>query len=147
MLKGRPNDATALWLRGRCWIKLQQEQNGLDDFKQAVIISPNSREYRLSLAELLRQQGDNSDALKYYLELAQEKDFDSHVLLGLEKCLQDAGEPAEAERTLRLLIELQPKSALALCGWFPSRNRVSRSKSFASSIRSSLRTKRAESFR
>ena len=114
IIKHEQNDAAALWLRGRCWIKLQQENKAIDDFKQAISVSPSTWEYRLSLAELLQQQGFNSVAMNYYRELVQEKQFDSQILLGLARCLQEAGELAEAARTLKFLLELQPKSVMAL---------------------------------
>jgi len=114
ILKRKPEHSGAIWLRGKCWVKLQQETRAIEDFKRAVSLSSGSVQYRLSLAELLRQQGFNADASKCFRELVLEKHFDTEILVGLSRCMQDATEYSEAERTLMFLLELRPNCPAAL---------------------------------
>src|SRR5262249_41078391 len=51
LLQARPNDPPALSLRGRAWLKLQQEDKGLSDLAQAIEGEPTSVQIRLSLAD------------------------------------------------------------------------------------------------
>jgi tetratricopeptide (TPR) repeat protein len=114
MLERRPDDPGALWLRGKCWVKLQLEARAIDDFRQAVRLSPTTWEYKLSLAELLQLQGYNAEATSLYRELIQEKQYDARILIGLSRCLHDAANLEEAKRVLDFLIELKPESYIAL---------------------------------
>src|SRR6476660_1436292 len=56
LLQRQPDDAQGLWLRGRAWWKLQQEEKALDDLQRAVERDPAAHEVRLTLAELLHKQ-------------------------------------------------------------------------------------------
>ena len=114
ILKGDSTNSMALWLRGRCWAKLQKESMAIADLERSVALSPRVLKFRLSLAELLQQQGYNHLATGHYRKLIEEKHFTPEVMIGLSRCQAEAGETAEAERTLQNLIQRYPSSSSAL---------------------------------
>ena len=114
ILKVDTANSTALWLRGKCWAKLQKESMAIADLERSVALSPRVLKFRLSLAELLQQQGYNHLATGHYRKLIEEKHFTPEVMIGLSRCQAEAGETAEAERTLQNLIQRYPSSSSAL---------------------------------
>src|SRR5262245_9194734 len=44
ILERQPGHAQALWLRGRAWVRLQQEERARDDFEQALNREPDAHE-------------------------------------------------------------------------------------------------------
>jgi tetratricopeptide (TPR) repeat protein len=147
ILERQPDHSYALWLRGRAWVRVQQEDKALDDFEHALNSEPQAFEIRLSLAELLHKLGHIRQALAHYEQLHDSRPDDERVVVALGQCWQEEGQldlsrellddglkgrpdsllvlvergrlalrmgqPADAERSLRQAVALQPDHATA----------------------------------
>lgn len=114
LLDLRPAHAQALWLRGRAWVKLQQEDKAHEDFDEAVQRDPSSAEFRLALAELLLQQGELRQAVAHYELLHRQWPDDERMTLGLARCRHDEGRMTLARELVDGLLASQPRLVPAL---------------------------------
>jgi tetratricopeptide (TPR) repeat protein len=114
ILQGQPDHAQGLWLRGRAWIRVQQEDKALEDLQSAMEHDPASVEVRLTLAELLHKQGHVRQAEAHYEFLRSQRPDDARVVLGLAHCRQEDGELKVARLLLDELLKKQPKLVAAL---------------------------------
>jgi tetratricopeptide (TPR) repeat protein/cytochrome c5 len=114
ILKRQPEQARALWLRGRAWVQVQQEEKGQDDLERAVQLEPQAAVIRLSLADLLHKLGHVQKALTHYEKVCREGSTDTRVALRLAHCLQDQGRLNDAREVLDWLLAAQPDSIAGL---------------------------------
>jgi tetratricopeptide (TPR) repeat protein len=114
ILERQPDHAQSLWLRGRAWIKLQQEEKAERDLVRAARLDPESGLIRRSLAEALHREGFVRAALAEYASLAQTKTVDSQIVLGLAHCYEEENQLAAAREVLEELLQQQPKLVAAL---------------------------------
>jgi tetratricopeptide (TPR) repeat protein len=114
ILNRQPAHAQALWLRGRAWVKLQQEPQALEDFSQALRTEPASFEIRLSRADLLHKLGHVRDADSIYSQLWHERPQDARVVLALGHCRQEEGLQDDARNVVDDLLKSQPNLVAAL---------------------------------
>jgi tetratricopeptide (TPR) repeat protein len=114
ILQREPRHARALWLRGRTWVKLQQEPQALDDFQQALDSEPDASEIRLSLADLLLKLGHVREADAHYRRLLAELPGEERVVLALARCRQEAGRSEDARKLVEALLQSRPHFVSAL---------------------------------
>jgi tetratricopeptide (TPR) repeat protein/cytochrome c5 len=114
ILERQPGHAHALWLRGRAWVRLQQEDKARADFEQAVSAEPEAFEIRLSLAELLHKLGYVREAIAHYERLHPRRPDDERVTVALAHCWQEQGQLDDARGLLDALLTGRPDSLAAL---------------------------------
>jgi tetratricopeptide (TPR) repeat protein len=114
ILEREPAHARALWLRGRTWVKLQQEPKALDDFQQALEHEPDAAEIHLSLADLLHKLGHVREADGHYRRLLAELPGDPRVILALAHCRQEEDLRSDARKLVETLLAARPQSVPAL---------------------------------
>jgi tetratricopeptide (TPR) repeat protein len=114
ILERHPHDARALWLRGRAWVRLQQEPRGQEDFERAIAIEPEAHEIRQSLADLLHKLGRVREAMQLYEMLRTKRPDDERVISALAHCCQEQGRLDDARRLLDSLLERKPHSLAGL---------------------------------
>src|SRR4029078_8735674 len=79
ILNRQPGDARALWLRGRAWSHVQQEEKARDDFERALQHEPEALEIRRSLADLLHKLGFTREAISHYQQVHEWRPGDERV--------------------------------------------------------------------
>jgi tetratricopeptide (TPR) repeat protein len=109
ILERAPGDPQGLWLRGRAWMKLQQEERARRDFLQAAERDPESIEIRLSLAEFFDHEGYPREAASEYEKVLQKQPQESRAVIGLARVLQDMAELSQSAQILDELIQVQPQ--------------------------------------
>lgn len=113
ILERQPDHAQALWVRGRAWIKLQQENKAQGDLSQAIELEPQSAPIRLALADFLYSQGYVRTAIDQYAAVLDAKPGDESALVGLARCYEDEAQLAAARELLDAWLELKPSSLAA----------------------------------
>jgi tetratricopeptide (TPR) repeat protein len=114
ILERHPNDARALWLRGRAWVRVQQEEKAQDDFERAVEIEPEAVEIRLSLAELLHTLGYVRQAIEHYERLRERRPHDERITLALAYCCQEQARLDDARGLIDALLARRHDSVAGL---------------------------------
>ena len=114
ILERQPGHAYALWLRGRAWVRLQQEDKAREDFEQAVDREPEAFEIRLSLAELLHKLGYVREAIAHYERLRSGGRMMSASPSALAHCWQEQGQLDDARGLLDALLTGRPDSIAGL---------------------------------
>src|SRR5262245_61108737 len=100
ILDRQPNHPFALGLRGRAWVRVQQEDKARDDFEQAIQMEPEAYETRLLLADLLHKLGHVRQALEHYEQLHDRRPDDERVVVALAQCWQEQGQLDHARGSL-----------------------------------------------
>src|SRR5262245_10866040 len=114
ILEHQPDNAYALWLRGRAWVRVQQEDKARDDFEQAIQIGPQAYEIRLSLADLMHKLGYVRQAMPHYQQLHDRQPNDERVVVALAHCWQEEGQLDHARELLDDSLKAQPDSLTLL---------------------------------
>ncbi len=114
ILSQHPDDARALWLRGRALLEMQFEDRARQDFEDALKAEPNSFAIQLSLAELLHKMGYVQLAIDHYQTLQKLRPDDKRILLSLAHCYQEQSQCAKAVEVVERVLESQPDSVDAL---------------------------------
>jgi Tfp pilus assembly protein PilF len=114
ILQRQPELARALWLRGRAWVHVQQEEQGQRDLERALELEPQAAVIRLTLADLLHKLGHVQKAQTHYEQLWLEGHADARVALQLAHCQQEQGRLKEAREVLDALLVAQPDSVAGL---------------------------------
>jgi tetratricopeptide (TPR) repeat protein len=108
MLQLQPASARALWLRGRAFAKLQQEEKGLEDLREAVRLEPTAGEIRLSLADLLHNEGFVHEAEAHYQPLLSQGANYARVRVALAQCWTEDAHLDDAAQLLDRLLARFP---------------------------------------
>ena len=114
ILEREPNHARAFWLRGRAWVRLQQEEQAREDFQRALEIEPGAFAIRLSLAELLHKLGHVREAIAHLERLHDDRPDDEAVLIALAHCWQEQAALDHAKALLERLLARNPHSYAGL---------------------------------
>ncbi len=114
ILKRQPEDARALWLRGRARIEMQQEELALHDLEQAVKSAPNVIEIRRTWADLLHKLGYVRKAIEQYELLILGQPHDERTSLALAHCLQEDAQLSKAIELVDAVLVRQPQSVVGL---------------------------------
>jgi tetratricopeptide (TPR) repeat protein len=104
ILERQPDHANALWLRGRAWVRLQQEEKAREDFERAADAEPEAFEIRVSLAELLHKLGYVREAIPHYERLLERRPDDERVIVALAHCWQEQARLDDARELLDNLL-------------------------------------------
>ncbi len=114
ILQRQPDDARALWLRGRARVEMQQEDLARDDLEHAVKGAPNAFEIRRTWADVLHQLGYVREAIAQYELLLRREPNDEHASLALAHCYEEDARLSAAIELLDDLLVRQPKSVAGL---------------------------------
>jgi len=110
------DDARALFDRGLAAYKADRDEEAIEDFKQAVQLSPDFAEahYRLGLAYNATKQTEEADkafaeAIKAYEKITKQepKNSDAYYFLGL--CYEKLGKYDEAVKALKEAVKNSPE--------------------------------------
>lgn len=114
-----PGSAVAHFWRGLVRELAQGAAGRSDaDYRRAVDLAPDRREFRLRLAVALSLSADTrAEARGLFERLAAESPDDPAAVYGLGRCLLDLGEPAAAVAPLRRAAELTPADGGALAAF------------------------------
>jgi tetratricopeptide (TPR) repeat protein len=112
--KRDPDSAEAHLLQGVIEQLRQARQEALGSFRRALEIDPEHDEARMHLVDLLLEMAQGGEALPHARYLQQRQPDNVILLVYLARCLDLAGEQAEAEKTLDRVLELDPRHAAAL---------------------------------
>lgn len=110
---GPDTGLSSAWLNyAECLINLERTNDALDAVSAAWVICGSSNEYRdksrAQLDRVLAQTGDLGAAAEYVSRRAQESGEESSFLRrALGKAFLDSGQPGQAEKHLRIALELQ----------------------------------------
>src|SRR5947207_1681278 len=104
MLQRQPTSAQGMWLRGRAWARVQQEDKALVDLREAVRLEPAAREIRLSLADLLHKQGFVREAETHFELMRRDHLTDARLSLALAQCCEEDALLDDADELLAELL-------------------------------------------
>lgn len=115
-LKLVPDDAQALYLRGRVWELAHAYQKAAEDYARVLEIDAGRDDARLRLASVLLEDGKAKDALPHLEELRRRRLDDPEVLVRLGFAWNLLGKTDEALTVLNAVLEKDPEHPRALTG-------------------------------
>src|SRR5262249_35408470 len=93
-----------LWLAD-VWQRCDRWQAAADEYRRILQIDKHCHEAHVKLAENLLRLNDVDEALDHYLQCLAQNADDEYPLLGAARCRRRQGQPEDAERRLRRLLE------------------------------------------
>jgi tetratricopeptide (TPR) repeat protein len=93
-----------LWLAD-VWQRCDRWQAATDEYRRILQIDGNCHEAHLKLAENLLRLNDVQGAFQQYQQCLAQNADDENVLLGAARCRRRQGEPEDAERRMRRLLD------------------------------------------
>jgi tetratricopeptide (TPR) repeat protein len=113
-LEKDPRAVQALVWRGEVYERLNNKENALSHYRQAVDLDADHFDARLHLARALLQANQAPQASGHFERLQQAQPDHPGVLLGLAQCRLHDGRPNEAAALLDHCLELHPDNMEAL---------------------------------
>jgi tetratricopeptide (TPR) repeat protein len=110
----QPKSAEPLIRRGQLFSRLHHFEKAETDYRQALLLEPDSLLAGLHLAGLLDARTRSGEALPYYESLRRRFPDEPRILMGLGHCYLQLGRPDDARQVLDHLMELYPDEGLAL---------------------------------
>jgi predicted Zn-dependent protease len=114
LLRQQPASATALMCRGQVAEAVEQLDEALSDYRQALASAPRFTPARLRLAKLLYRTGRPWEAAAHLEQMRADTPDDAGVLLQLALCRHDLAEVDEARGLLDVLLSAAPDQREAL---------------------------------
>jgi len=115
-IKHSPSYAPAYNMLGLIYMELRQDADAVGNFEQALRLAPNDSDVLNNYGWFLCQRGDPQRAMPYFQSALKNPLYTTpqRAYLNAGTCARQAGNDAEAERNLRLALQVQPTLAPAL---------------------------------
>ena len=104
------NEGSVRGLLGYSFLEKEQYEPALQSFREALIIQPDTRDWKLGIAQTLQQLDRNAEALPIYEDLLKQFPDDHDIQLHLALIYHDSN---QTEKAVTLLEILRRKEALS----------------------------------
>ena len=105
---------TAYYKKGVCLVEIGQMKEGLDSFKEVLLINPNHEKAAFNIGAVTSQIGDYSASIEYYRKAIQINPLNDASYYGVSVALYMLDKKAEAKPYCKKALEINPQNKNAL---------------------------------